>query len=45
MDSFSEGEQDDVTSGGGCVKVRGPYMIESKDPMLKLGDGDEKNVH
>ena len=23
MDSFSEGEQDDVTSGGGCVKVFG----------------------
>lgn len=31
-------------SGGGCVSVSGPPMIESKDSTLKDSDGDKPKI-
>lgn len=44
MKSISEGEQEERMSGGGCVRVSGPPMIESKDSTLKDSEGDNEKT-
>jgi len=44
VNSISEGEQEDSTSGGGLVRESDPPTIESKDSILQDIEGDKEKI-